>query len=87
MSNCFADGITGCNTKGNDMQMIFIGNRFYRESQTRMSSYYAIRHDGSWERCAIGDIENALAAGETVTIRPANRKELEQAERMLTRLS
>ena len=69
------------------MQMIFIGNRFYRESQTRMSAYYEIRRDGSWERCAIGDIENALMSGETVTIRPANRKELAQAESMLTRLS
>lgn len=67
------------------MIIIFIGNRFYRESNGYMSSYYAITRDGSWERCAIGEVESMVENGTTITIRMATNKELAQAEEMLKR--
>ena len=69
------------------MVIIFIGYRFYRESKSHMSSYYAIRPDFSWERCAIGDLESMIECGIVLTIRKANNQELAQAEEMLKRLS
>lgn len=68
------------------MVIIFIGNRFYLESKSHMSSYYAILADGSWDRCTIGEVEGMVESGITITIRKATNKELAQAEEMLKRL-
>jgi len=65
------------------MIVIFIGNEFYRESKTRMSSYYEVKKGGEWNRLAIGEIESAVAAGTTVTIRPPTKAEKLKAKRML----
>ncbi len=56
------------------MELIYIGERFYSKSGTIMSSIYdifGIRQD--W-----GKVQLALKNGESVNIRPATEKELEQ---------
>jgi len=68
------------------MEIIFIGHNFYIDSGTRMSPYYCIFSGDSWGRFTIGDIENALISGETLTIRPANEQELIKAQSMLIAL-
>ena len=61
------------------MELIFIGEHFYRESNTIMSSLY----DTQGYRKDWGAISSALAAGESVSIRPATDAELCNFERFL----
>lgn len=64
------------------MQCIYIGRKFYRESSTFMSPVYEV----SGERSDWGKIECALEAGDTVTIRPADKDELAKYEVKLEKL-
>jgi hypothetical protein len=61
------------------MELIYIGERFYRDSQTMMSSIYDIeggRQD--W-----GKVQIALQRGESVHIRPATPGEMTHYENLL----
>lgn len=68
------------------MKVIFIGNDYYYESGTRMSSVYQIEDEGRLKRTHWGFIQIALAKGEEVHIRPANEKELEQMDSLLGKI-
>jgi len=61
------------------MELVYIGDRFYIESGTAMSSIYDIfgnRQD--W-----GFVQIALRNGESVHIRPATQKEIEPYKKRL----
>lgn len=61
------------------MELIYIGDRFYYESKTVMSSIYNINgHRSDW-----GFVQIALRDGESVHIRPATQEELISYERQL----
>ena len=60
-------------------EVIYIGNRFYTESGTIMSSVYLT----GWVRYDYGFLKSDLEKGESVFIRPACAKEIEEAEQML----
>jgi hypothetical protein len=62
------------------INLIFIGDEFYSESGTSMSSIYV---ENTWERSDFGFVSVALRAGNTVNIRPATDAELGVAHRML----
>lgn len=55
-----------------NMELIFIGDKFYNESGSIMSSIYTV--DG--ERSDWGFVQIALSAGKSVHIRPATKDEL-----------
>lgn len=61
------------------MELIFIGDKFYRESSTSISSLYDIEGN----RQDWGKVNLALRNGESVYIRPATQKELEFYNRQL----
>jgi hypothetical protein len=61
------------------IELIYIGERFYFDSGSAMSSIYTI--DG--QRYDWGFVKRDLANGLSVEIRPANRKEIEAAESRL----
>lgn len=67
-------------------KFVYIGNKFYIESGTRMGNFLEIV-DGGYERAGLGDIEIALMEGDEVHARPANRKEIEMAKATLKRIS
>jgi len=54
------------------MELIFIGQKFYSESGSMMSSIYDI----GGRRQDWGKVQIALSNGESVHIRPATQKEL-----------
>jgi len=58
------------------MEVVFIGNNFYQESATMMSSVYELKN-GRFYRTDWGFIEIALENGNSVNIRPANEFEME----------
>lgn len=58
------------------IECFFIGNRFYSESGTMMSSIYKI----SRERYDFGSMERDLSAGCNIMIRPASEDELQWAK-------
>lgn len=62
------------------INLFFIGDYFYTQSGTSMSSIYM---EGSWERYDWGFVQRDLRAGKKVNIRPATDAELGQAYRML----
>ncbi len=62
------------------MNCIFIGDRFYRESGTIMSSVYEINPNGTHSRTDWGFIGIALKNGKTVNIRPATSDEIKLFE-------
>lgn len=62
---------------------IYIGDKFYRESGTSMSSIYL--EDGL--RYDYGFMKRDLAKGETVQIRPATAQELLHYQRKLDELT
>ena len=64
------------------MNLVFIGNKFYRESSTMMSSIYQ-EVDGKLYRSDFGFMERALENGEEVHIRPATEAEMAWAEKKL----
>jgi len=55
--------------------VIFIGNNFYYESGTVMSSLYKIV-SGGYERYDWGFAERDLADGKSIRIRPADEQEM-----------
>lgn len=65
------------------MEVIFIGDKFYDESQTMITSVYKILHSGGYERTDWGFIQIALEKGESVHIRPATKSEIKYFEKML----
>ena len=67
------------------MNVIFIGNDFYDKSQTRMASTYKVGN-GEPERFCWADIENALAEGHSINIRPANDSEMLWAYKELSNI-
>jgi hypothetical protein len=64
-------------------KLIYIGDRFYSESGTMMSSVYEIVGKGEYRRSDWGWIGIALQNGQTIRIRPANKKEITYFERRL----
>jgi len=64
------------------MNLIYIGDHFYRESKTMMSPIYG--EDGS--RSDWGKVQIALAQGDKVTIRQATRQERDFYEAQLSRM-
>jgi hypothetical protein len=64
------------------MELIYIGDHFYFESGTVMSSIYTI--DG--ERYDWGFVSIALRSGKSVHIRPATKNELALYEKKLAAL-
>lgn len=58
------------------IELFFIGDNFYEESQTRMSSIYVA---GSYKRFDWGFVNCLLREGKSVFIRPATKDELEWA--------
>jgi hypothetical protein len=64
------------------VNLIFIGDRFYSESGTVMSSLYT--KDGT--RYDWGFVNRDLRSGRTVNIRPATAAELRSAERNLAQI-
>jgi hypothetical protein len=64
------------------MNLIWIGDHFYRESSTVMSSIYEV--DGT--RSDWGKIQLALINGEEVHIRQATKKERDRYEAQLLNL-
>jgi hypothetical protein len=64
--------------------VVYIGERFYRESGTMMSSVFEII-DKKYYRTDWGKISIALDNGQNITIRPATKKEIEYFEEMLLR--
>ena len=63
------------------MKLIYIGDHFYIESGTMISSIYT--EDGF--RSDWGHVQSALRHGEKVEIRPATTKEREQYEVLLAK--
>ncbi len=64
------------------MNLIYIGSKFYHESDSIMSSLYD--EDGS--RWDWGKVEMHLRQGESILIRPANKIEMVVYESRLTSL-
>lgn len=64
------------------MNLIYVGDHFYWESGTVMSSIYT--EDGS--RSDWGGVQLALKNGETVHIRPATQNEIDRYEARLARI-
>ena len=64
------------------MDCIFIGNRFYEESGSIMSSLYTVEG----KRTDWGFIEAALRNGKSVSIRPATINEIEQYTKKLNEI-
>lgn len=64
------------------MKLMYIGDHFYHESRTMMSSIYG--EDGA--RGDWGKVQIALARGEEVTIRQATQPERDFYEARLSRM-
>lgn len=65
------------------MKLVYIGDKFYHESGTMMSSLYT--EDG--QRSDWGFVNIALRRGEEVQIRQATSEELERYEKRLAGVS
>lgn len=61
------------------MELIFIGDEFYRKSGTMMSSLYTTEG----RRSDWGFVNIALKRGEAVNIRPATEDEIKHYEKVL----
>lgn len=64
------------------MNLIFVGNKFYQESGSMMSSIYQVVGDKLY-RQDWGKVQIALSEGQEVHIRPANEIEMAWAEKKL----
>jgi len=60
-------------------ELIFIGDNFYMESGTAMSSIYKV----NGERFDYGFLQRDLAAGKSFFIRPATKEELSHFKQVL----
>ena len=66
------------------INLIFIGDKFYSESGTIMSSIYRLNdNEDSYERFHWGFVNVALRESKNVYIRPATEKEMLIFEKML----
>ena len=68
------------------VELIYIGDNFYRESRSTMSSIYEVTGDPfkrKWKRWDWGFVSVALRNGDEIKIRPANPYELGVADSML----
>lgn len=68
------------------MNCVYIGNRFYRESKTMMSSIY-VNNGNIFIRTDFGKIQSALERGENIEIRPATTNEIKLFEEKLMQLN
>jgi len=64
-------------------EIVFIGERFYKESQTIMSALYESLIGGEWQRYDYGYLMLDIQAGKNIHIRPATTKELRLFEMKL----
>ena len=67
------------------MNLIYIGDDFYTESGTMMSSIYKIEKSGSLSRSDWGFVQIALEKGEEIHIRQATDSEMVWAHLILKR--
>lgn len=67
------------------MTVIYVGEKFYWESGTIMSSIYEARGDG-YVRTDWGLIQSALQTGKAVRIRPATKGEVAYFEDLLDKM-
>jgi hypothetical protein len=58
------------------VSLVFIGERFYKESQTLMGNIYRKHPDGKWSRYDWGALQLDINAGKVIEIRPATDKEI-----------
>jgi hypothetical protein len=58
------------------IEIVFIGERFYKESQTLMSAIYKSLPGGLWERYDWGALQIDINAGKDIHIRSATEKEI-----------
>ena len=65
------------------MQVIYVGDKYYFESGTIMSSVYQIDDAGSFKRTDWGEIQEALKQEKEIHIRPATEIEILWADAML----
>jgi hypothetical protein len=65
------------------VKLIYVGEKFYRKSGTRMGTLYEVDEDAKWHRWDWGFVQGALKEGETITIVPADENELTIAEGLL----
>ena len=68
------------------MRVVFIGENFYMESGTAMSSMYEKLPGGSYKRTGWGFIRVALQKGDDVHIVPATQRETDHFTRILYEL-
>lgn len=67
----------------NTINLFYIGDNFYWDSGTSMSSIYEI---GTGVRYDWGFVQGDLRDGKTVNIRPANKEELAWAKNMAKKI-
>lgn len=66
------------------MNLVYIGEKFYRDSLTLMSSIYEVQGPGKgYRRSDWGEVVVALQHGISVTIRPATEVQLHYFNSML----
>ena len=65
------------------IELVFIGERFYKDSQTLMSAIYESLPGGVWERYDWGRLQLDINAGKNIHIRPATKKEIQKFEMKL----
>lgn len=68
---------------GEVINVVFVGDRFYSESGTVMSSIYRVGADGSLSRFDWGLVTIALKQGHEVRIKPANDEQYGKLSRRL----
>jgi hypothetical protein len=62
------------------LSLYYIGDEFYRNSDSMMSSIYEVR---THKRYHWGFVTTALSSGIKVSIRPATKKEMKRARKLL----
>ena len=65
--------------------LIYIGQKYYFDSGTSMSSLYRIV-DGVWYRRDWGDVTRCLLNGTSIQIVPATKAQLKQADEYLRKM-
>jgi hypothetical protein len=65
------------------IELIIIGDRFYKESQTMMSAVYRENPKGTFHRYDGGFLHLDMMAGKEIHIRPATKEELRFFEEKL----
>jgi hypothetical protein len=65
------------------IELVFIGERFYKDSQTLMSAIYESLPGGVWERYDWGKLQLDINAGKNIHIRQATKEEIQKFEMKL----